>query len=149
MDANVKALVSKCWKAEDLDLNVGKTFVDETFLVHVSGTVVKQNDAMVSPTTSIPLIPVLALFWEKSGICRDHALRMLKEAITEAMSANGKTKGEHIEARIKDVEASVKAVRSGLLAELPKVRRSGRVITKDLEIEAMPVEEDVLSPAAA
>ena len=147
MDANIKALIAKSWKNESVDLEVGTTFVDETFLVHVSGTVVKQKDAMVAPTTSLPMIMILALLWEKSGITRDHALRMLKEAVTEAMTTNGKTKNEQIEARMMDVQAAVKAVKTDLIAKLPKVKRSGRVVTKDLEIEVLT--EDALVPAAA
>jgi hypothetical protein len=88
----------------------------------------------------------LALFWEKSGIARDHALRMLREAISEAM-ANGKTKNEQIEARMKDVEAAVKAVKTDLIAKLPKVRRSGRVSVKELNVEV--VTDDAMAPAAA
>jgi len=148
MDSNVKALLAKIWKDESLDLEVGTTFVDETFLVHVSGSVVKHTDQMVAPTASIPLIPVLALFWEKCGVSRDHALRMLREAITEAIQ-NGKSKDEQIEARIKDVETAVEAVKTKLIAKLPKQKRAGRIITKDLEIEILPVGEDLLTPAAA
>ena len=64
---------------------------------------------MVAPTTSLPLITILALFWEKSGIARDHALQLLREAVTEAMES-GKSNTERIEARMKDVEAAVKAI---------------------------------------
>jgi hypothetical protein len=148
MDANLKALVTKVWKDKELALDPGAHYIDDVITIHVSGTVVKQKDAMVAPTTSLPTIMVLALFWEKAGITRDHALRMLKEAVTEAM-ANGKDKDEQIEARIKDVEAAVKAVREDLIAKLPKQKRAGRVITKDLHVEVLPVHEDVLSPAAA
>lgn len=148
MDATVKALLSRCWKDEPLDLEVGTTFVDEVVTIHVSGSVVKHADQMVAPTTSIPMIPVLALFWEKCGVSRDHALRMLREAITEAIQ-NGKSKDEQIEARIKDVEKAVEAVKTELIAKLPKQQRAGRIITKDLEVEILPVGEDVLIPAAA
>lgn len=148
MDATVKALLAKVWKDESLDLEIGTTFVDEVVTIHVSGSVVKHADQMVAPTTSIPMIPVLALFWEKCGVSRDHALRMLREAITEAIQ-NGKSKDEQIEARIKDVEKAVEAVKTELIAKLPKQKRAGRIVTKDLEIEFMPVGEDVLTPAAA
>lgn len=148
MDATVKALLAKVWKDESLDLEVGTTFVDEVVTIHVSGSVIKHTDQMVAPTTSIPMIPVLALFWEKCGVCRDHALRMLREAITEAMTT-GKSKDEQIEARIKDVEKAVEAVKTELIAKLPKQKRAGRIVTKDLEIEFMPVGDEVLIPAAA
>ena len=90
-----------------------------------------------------PLLPRALL-----GIARDHALRILREAITDA-TANGRTKSEQIEARMKDVEVAVKAVKTDLIAKLPKQRRSGRVITKDLQIEVLPVEDNAVSPAAA
>jgi len=147
MDDTLKALVAKVWKNADLELEPGTHFVDETFLVHINGTVVKQNDAMVAPTTSLPLITILALFCEKSGICRDHALRMLKEAIIEAMESGTTTKNAQIKTRMNDVESAVKAIKTDLIAKLPKQRRSGRVITKDLQIEV--VTDDALAPAAA
>jgi len=147
MDANVKALVAKCWKDEPLDLEVGTTFVDEVVTIQVSGSVVKHADQMVAPTTSIPMIPVLAFFWQKCGVSRDHALRILREAITEAMTT-GKSKDEQIEARIKDVEKAVEAVKTELIAKLPKQNRSGRVLTKDLEVKILSVQEEILVPAA-
>lgn len=148
MDENLKALVAKCWKDELLDLEPGTHYMDDVLTIHVSGTVVKQNDGMVAPTTSLPLITILALFWEKSGIARDHALQLLREAVTEAMES-GKSNTERIEARMKDVEAAVKAVKQDLIAKLPKVKRSGRVVTKDLDIEVLPVHEEELATAAA
>lgn len=146
MDATVKALLSRCWKDEPLDLEVGTTFVDEVVTIHVSGSVVRHADQLVAPTTSIPMIPVLALFWEKAGVSRDHALRMLREAITEAMTS-GKSKDVQIESRIKDVEKAVEAVKTELIAKLPKQKRAGRIITKDLEVEILPVEDGVLAAA--
>jgi hypothetical protein len=148
MDDNLKALLAKAWKNEAVDLEPGRHYFDELLTVRVSGTVEKQADQMVAPTTSLPLILTLALFWEKCGLAQDHALQMLKEAITEAM-LNGKGKDEEIEARIRDVEKAVAAVKKDLIAKLPKAKRSGRVITKDLEVEILPVVEEVLATAAA
>ena len=147
MCGNVKALIAKAWKDEEIELEPGHHEIDEVLMVHVCGTVTKQGDTMASPTVSIPLIPTLALFWEKSGITQDHALRMLREAITEAMSA-GKDTGGEIQARMKHVEIAVETVKKELLDKLPKQRRAGRVITKDLEIEVCPVLVDALVAAA-
>jgi hypothetical protein len=93
----------------------------------------KANDELVAPTVSIPLIPTLALFWEKCGVTRDHAIRMLREAITEAMLDGIKEDG-HIQERIKDVEAAIKAIRTELIDRLPKMKRSGKLITKGLAV---------------
>jgi hypothetical protein len=148
MDDNLKALLAKAWKTEAVDLEPGRHYFNEVLTVRLSGTVEKQVEQLVAPTVSIPLILTLALFWEKCGVNRDHALQMLKEAITEAM-LNGKGKDEEIESRIRDVESAVKAVKKDLLAKLPKAKRSGRVVTKDLEVEVLPVVEEELATAAA
>jgi len=150
MNDNIKALITKVWKDETLDLDPGRHYFDDVLMVRVTGSVEKQRDQLVAPTTSLPVIPIIALFWEKSGITRDHALRMLREAIAEAMQ-NGNQKNEHIEARMKDVEAAVKAVKEDLIAKLPKAKRRGRVITKDLKVETLPVPkmDETLTVAAA
>ena len=148
MDNNIKALIAKAWKDEDLDLDPGRHYFDDVVTVRLSGIIEKQADQLVAPTTSVPLIATLALFWEKAGIARDDALNMLREAITEAMS-EGTDKNEQIESHIKDVEAAVKAVKDDLIAKLPKARRSGKVVTKDLEVEILPVADEVLLSVAA
>ena len=133
MTDNLKGLLAKCWKDEPIDLEPGRYFCDEVLTVRVTGTVEKKDDEFIAPTVSIPLIPTLALFWEKCGVTREHALRMLREAITEAMLDGVKEDG-HIQSRDKDVEAAVTAIRSELIERLPKMRRSGRVITKGLAV---------------
>jgi hypothetical protein len=147
---NVKALVAKAWKDEDLNLEPGRHYFDELMTVRIVGTVEKQADQSIAPTTSIPLVATLALFWQKCGVTRDHALRLLREAITEAMK-DGLDKDERIKTHIKDVDEAVKAVKDDLIAKLPKTKRAGRVITKDLMIEVLPAHEieEVLAVAAA
>ena len=132
---------------KSVDLQPGRHYFDEVVTVRISGSVEKQSDQMVAPTVSIPLILTLALFWEKCGVTRDRALAILREAICEAMTT-GKSKDEQIEARMRDVEKAVEAVKKDLIGTLPKQKRSGRVVTKDLSVEIMPVNEDILTPAA-
>jgi hypothetical protein len=135
----IKALLAKTWKNESADLAPGKHYFDEEFTVRVNGTVTKKPDDFAAPTVSIPLIAVLALFWEKAGIVRDHALAMLRDALREAMTADVKEDAQ-IKERIKDVDAAVKAVRKELIAELPKMRRAGKLLVGDLDVEMVPVE---------
>lgn len=77
MDNTIKNLIARSWKNEVLELDAGDHYFDEVITLHISGTVTKHADQMAAPTTSLPLIPILALFWEKAGIARDHALRIL------------------------------------------------------------------------
>jgi hypothetical protein len=144
----IKALVAKVWKDEEADLAPGLHGFDGEFVVRVCGTVEKYDDELVTPTVSVPLVPTLALFWEKAGLERDKAMVLLREAITEAMT-DGEKEDRNIKDRIDDVNAAIKAVRKDLLDRLPKMRRSGRIITRNLEVTLMPlsaVEEPV--PAA-
>ena len=136
MNDNLKGLIAKAWKDETLDMEPGRYYCDELLTVRVTGTVEKKDDEFAAPTVSIPLIPTIALFWEKCGITRDHALRMLREAITEAM-LDGVKEDDHFQSHIKDVDAAIKAVRTDLINQLPKMRRTGKVITKDLIVSVL------------
>ena len=146
-DDLVKGLLAKCWKDEPIDLEPGRHFCDEVLTVRVTGTVEKLEEELVAPTVSIPLIPTLALFWEKCGVTRDHALRMLREALTEAMLDGVKEDG-HIQSRVKDVDAAIKAVRSELIDRLPKMRRGGKLITKDLTVTVTAATAETILSAA-
>ena len=78
---------------------------------------------------------------------RDYALRMLREAITEAMH-DGVKEDAHIQSRVKDADAAIKAVRCELIERLPKMRRGGKLITKGLTvIVAAATEATVLAVA--
>jgi hypothetical protein len=136
MNDNLMGLIAKAWKDETIDLEPGRYYCDELLTVRITGTVENKEDEFAAPTVSIPLIPTLALFWEKCGITRDHALRMLRESITEAM-LDGVKEDAKIESHIKDVDAAIKAVRNDLINQLPKMRRTGKVITKDLAVSVL------------
>jgi hypothetical protein len=133
MTQNIKGLLAKVWKDEPINLEPGLHHCDEVLVVRVTGIVEKREDEFAAPTVSIPLIPTLALFWEKCGVTRGHALRMLREAVTEAM-LDGAKEDALIQSHIKDVDAAIKAVRNDLINHLPKMRRAGKVITKDLTV---------------
>lgn len=140
MNSTTKALLAKIWKDQTADLDVGTHFIDEEIVVHICGTVEKFEDQMVAPTVSIPLIPTIALFWERAGIARDEAMNLLREAITEAME-DGVLENHRIKAQIDDVTTAIEAVRDDLIAQLPKMRRSGRINTKHLKVSVSPLAE--------
>jgi hypothetical protein len=145
---NIKGLLGKCWKNETLELEPGHHDFDDTITIRITGSVQKMDDQFVAPTTSLPTILTLALFWQKCGVTRDHALNMLKEALTEAMT-NGKDKDTEIAARVKDVEKAVESIKRDLIAKLPKQKRAGRVVTKNLTVEVEPALEESFAVAVA
>jgi hypothetical protein len=150
MLTNAKALLAKSWKNETADLPVGRHAIDETLLVRVQGHIKKHEDQMIAPTVSIPLVSVLAYFWERAGLERDAAMSMLREAIHEAMT-NGENEDAAVKKRIEDVNAAILAVKTDLIATLPKMPRAGRLETKNLSIDvlALSAEEGPLAVEAA
>ena len=133
MDSSIKALVVKKFKDAELDLDVGRHWVDETVVIRVSGTVERHEDQRIAPTISIPLIPTIAFFWDRLGVGKDAAMSVLREAITEAMKAKT-NESPSIKSRIDDVAQAVAAVKRDLIAELPKMRRAGRADVSDLQV---------------
>ena len=145
-----KALLARSWKNENADLEPGRHKIDETLIVRVRGHVEQHDDQMIAPTVSIPLVSVLAFFWEKAGIERDNALTMLREAIHEAMQ-NGQSEDADVQERMEDVQAAIRAVKTDLIGRLPKMPRRGKLDTSHLDIEVMavsPGEEPLVVEAA-
>lgn len=133
MNNTIKSLIAKVWNKENADFGVGRHEIDEVFVVRMRGSVEKMSDQLISPTVSIPLVSTLALFWDKAGLNRDEALSLLREAITEAME-DKVNEDAAIQARIEDVQQAISAIRKDLLDFLPKMKRSGRLVTKDLDV---------------
>ena len=149
MDSNIKALIVKKFKDAEMDLDVGRHWVAETVVVRVSGAVERHEDQWIAPTISIPLIPTIAFFWDRLGVERDAAMRVLREAITEAMRLQT-NESPAIKSRMDDVAEAVAAVKRDLICELPKMRRTGKTDVSDLQVslnELTPVSEPLYAVA--
>jgi hypothetical protein len=149
MDNNVRALIVKKLKDSELDLPIGRTNVDETFVVRVVGSVEKHEDQWITPTISIPLIPVVAFLWERLGVERDTAMTILRDAITEAMQSKT-NESPSIKSRMDEVAEAVAAVKRDLIGSLPKMRRTGRTDVSDLRVtiaDLSPVEQPLYTVA--
>ena len=149
MDSSIKALIVKKFKDSDLDLDVGRHWIDETVVLRVSGSVERHEDQWILPTVSIPLIPVIAFFWERLGVERDAAMGVLREAIAQAMRART-VESRSIKSKMDDVAEAVAAVKRDLIGELPKMRRAGRIDVSDLAVSVnslTPVSEPLYAVA--
>lgn len=149
MDNNVRALIVKKLKDAELEIGVGRHNVDETFVVRVVGSVEKHEDQWIAPTISIPLIPVIAFFWDRLGVEQDAAMTILRDAIKEAMLSKT-NESPSIKNKMDEVAEAVAAVKHDLIAELPKMRRSGRCDVSDLSVkisELSPVATPLFSVA--
>lgn len=149
MDSTIKALIVKKFKDTELELGIGRHNVDETFVVRVVGSVEKHEDQWIAPTISIPLIPVIAFFWDRLGVEQDAAMTILRDAIKEAMLSKT-NESPSIKSKMDEVAEAVAAVKNDLIAELPKMRRSGRTDVSDLSVkisELSPVETPLFSVA--
>jgi hypothetical protein len=149
MDSTLKALIVKKFKDSELELDIGRHSIDETVVLRVSGSVERHEDQWILPTVSIPLIPVIAFFWERLGVERDPAMSVLREAIAEAMRAK-LNESPSIKSKMDDVAEAVAAVKRDLIGELPKMRRAGRTDVSDLAVSVnalTPVSEPLYAVA--
>jgi len=149
MDSTLQALIVKKFKDAEMDLDVGRHWIEETVVLRVSGTVERHEDQLIAPTISIPLIPVIAFFWERLGVERDAAMSVLREAIAEAMRAKT-DESPGIKSKMDDVAEAVAAVKRDLIEGLPKMRRAGRTDVSDLKVSVnalTPVSEPLYAVA--
>jgi hypothetical protein len=134
MDSTIKSLICKKWKDSELELSVGRHFVDECVVMRIVGSVERHEDQWIASTISIPLIPVIAFFWERLGVERDTAMGVLRDAIKEAMLSKT-NESPSIKSKMDEVAEAVAAVKHDLIAALPKMRRAGRTDVSDLSVK--------------
>ena len=138
MDTLIQSILGKLWSKNAPDLDPGLTEVHGEYLVRVSGCVEMGEDSLAIPTVSIPLISTLAFCFEKLGVDRDSQVAVLRSAITEAMEAE-RNKDASISSRIRHVSDAVEFVKREILQTLPKMKRSGRLDTRNLRVTFEPV----------
>lgn len=123
-------------------LTPGRVSVDETVTFKVKGTVNKGADVEYVPTVSIPLLPTMALLMEKAGFQRENCIKLLSEAMIEAIELQ-KQGAEVIEEKLKNVKAAMTHVES-VTNKLPTKIRTGRT-TIDIELTEIGDENNVKS----
>ena len=138
MDSTIQSILGKIWSKNAPDIEPGLTEVHGEYLVRVSGCVEKGEDGFATPTVSIPLISTLAFCFEKLGVDRDSQVAVLRSAITEAMEAEQK-EDSAIQSRIRHVSEAVEFVKREILQNLPKMKRSGKLDTRNLRVSFEPV----------
>jgi hypothetical protein len=149
METTLQALIVKKFKDAEADLDIGRHWIDETVVLRVSGSVERHEDQWIAPTISIPLIPTIALFWERLGVEKDAAMSVLREAIAEAMRAKT-NESPSINSKMDDVAEAIAAVKRDLIGGLPKMRRAGRTDVSDLQVSVnalTPVSEPLYAVA--
>ena len=138
MDNTIQAILGKIWSKNAPDIQPGLTEVHGEYLVRVSGCVEKGPDSEATPTVSIPLISTLAFLCEKLGVDRDSVAPVLRDAIRDAMENEQKEDGA-IQAKIRHVTEAVEYVKKEILQTLPKMKRQGRLDTRNLRVSFEPV----------
>ena len=138
MDNTIQAILGKIWSKNAPDIQPGLTEVHGEYLVRVSGCVEKGPDSEATPTVSIPLISTLAFLCEKLGVDRDSVAPVLRDAIRDAMENEQKEDGA-IQAKIRHVTEAVEYVKREILQTLPKMKRQGRLDTRNLRVSFEPV----------
>lgn len=99
-------------------------------LVKVEGTIKVGEDYEATPTVSIPIKETMALFIKYCGCTRESAIKLLTQAMNEAMDANnGKAQG-YLAETIPFIDETMKTVEAEILKKLTKQKRKGAVTSK-------------------
>lgn len=121
---------------EDLfgQLAPGEYTVDEVVSLRITGTVVKKEDEVYAPTTSVPLLATLEFLIPHLGATREIALEKMRAAMEAALLAGAK--GKTTMPKPKDVEAAKKLIEKKYLGTLPPATRTGKTL---VDCKAEPV----------
>ena len=138
MDMNelVKTAILKALKADPKAINEGTFRLDGTrVIVELGGTITKFPAEWHTPTTSIPLIPSLALMLRDMGFQREQVMEKLEVAMNAALAMNEQAEG-YINEFNSDCAALTQKVRASAKT-LPPHRHEGKIVPKDVKIEVV------------
>jgi hypothetical protein len=121
-----KAIATKSISEARKELRAGIYEVDTT--VTIKGTVKIAEDTEKTPTVSIPMKEVLALFIARAGITRESSVEILKSVMSDVLKDGGKVAGELAQAA--DVDSAYNEVVAEMLTSLPKTQVKGAVTAK-------------------
>lgn len=93
------------------------------------GSIEVGEDEMVTPTVSVPLLPVLCIALHRAGFQREGILSLVIESASEAIR-NGQQAGTELDTTAMYVAKEVKVLQARFASELPKVNRAGKVRIK-------------------
>jgi hypothetical protein len=116
-------------------LAAGIYMVDETITLRVKGDVKKSQDEEYVPTIAMPVKAIMATLLPRLGATREAAMKVLVEAMTEAVSMEQQG-DEALKARMKDVDSAFETVAAVLDALPPKSRTGKTVCDVVVEISA-------------
>jgi len=118
-----RAVNAKADKTAREGVVAGTYHIDVT--VRVRGTLAVAEDTDKTPTVSIPMKEVLALFVARSGCTREASVKLLRECMTEALLHG--VKGEGAVEAAADIAKEHKAVVNEMLESLPRTFVAGAV----------------------
>lgn len=121
-------IVAKAAEARRDDLAPGKYEIDEILTLKLEGAVKVSPNTDKASTSSIPLLPALALFVRRMGLQRDRALTVLCEVMQEALSL-GEDAATELLAET-GVDEAQERIRAEVIAKLPRTPVKGSVQVK-------------------
>jgi hypothetical protein len=127
--ALIAAAIAKHYSkvAADLrdSLEPGTYEVDEEVTLTAKGWVTVGEDTTKASTSSIPLLPALALVVKRLGAQRERALTLLREVVTEAMEMDESARAHLLEET--GVGDAMELVKREVVAKLPRTPVRGSV----------------------
>ena len=118
----LRAAITK--ETTSLDVPPGTYPIHAAFLVRLEGGITRHEDTTTSPTTSLPLLPILALALSKAGCTRDATLDIILSSCRDVLT--GKAPSTLSDPAIM---GAVSKLRQAFASTLPQVPRKGQLRT--------------------
>jgi hypothetical protein len=132
----------KAVKAAKKDLATGTHSFRKRLVVDIDATVDKGEDYETSPTSKIPMLPILALLVNKTRTQFGDLERWLQEHF-ERYLAEGDKVGDKLAEDVENLEAMIGRIQRSIIKTLPKTTCSGKTSVKFVKLT---IEEDVIPP---
>jgi hypothetical protein len=97
------------------------------FTVNFKGKINKGDDYEKPPTTATPWLAVIGLFVRRSGIQREMAMELIRDAMIEASKVKGDKKAEKLLLEETGVGIAIEAYKKDVISKLPKTLCQGPI----------------------
>jgi len=105
-------------------------------LVHLTGEIEILEDEQYTPTVSLPLLEIMALFIAHAGFTREHTMALIRQCCGEAIEQTGKAQGS-LKDNVDAVKKTLAIVKKEITSKLTEKTRNGKVKCKVEAVEVL------------
>jgi hypothetical protein len=109
-------------------------------LVRLTGEIEILDDEEYTPTVSLPILEIMALFIAHAGFTREHTMALIRQCCGEAINQDGKAK-DSLKDNVEVVTKTLETVKKEITSKFTKQTRKGKVKCKVEAVEVLALPE--------